>query len=94
MLSVDDLDYLIVKGYTWRLWKGKKCFYAATNMRTNKYKTTFIQNVLMQLPINFIVDHIDGNGLNNQRSNLRTAAKIYNEAATKHYGEFAKINQL
>ena len=142
---VDDEDYVWLKKFTWYYYPYKRTSYAKT----------FIDGVcigmhtlILQPPSKDItVDHKDGDGLNNQRINLRfanlqqqrqnkskhlnsnsqykgvywredrkyfvtqicingkqtyigsfsseiDAAKAYNKAAKKYYGEFAKLNVL
>ena len=48
-----------------------------------KWKMGLLHRLIMQAPKGVDVDHIDHNGLNNQRSNLRLATKSQNHANTK-----------
>lgn len=143
---VDDSDYHELSKYKWGVQKGGNTLYAITTIYSPK-KTTIRMSRLI-LGINnpsIFCDHKDANGLNNQRTNLRTAtpqqnsfnisgngllgqkgvswsklhkkfrvritynarvfhiglfdelpeaAKAYNEAATKYYGEFARLNVI
>lgn len=146
---VDDSDYDFLMQWKWTANKERKTFtaYRQSNQTTSR---TFIymHRLIMNMPKKGIfVDHIDGDGLNNQRNNLRlctnaenlmnrganknntsgykgvtfyrrlnkwhgqimlnrkqlhlgyftskeAAARAYNEAAKKYFGEFAKINEL
>lgn len=146
---VDDADYDELSRSKWHAVKAHKTFYAcraalnpATGIKTNKQ--SMHRQILMPKG-NLVVDHINHNGLDNQRSNIRVcshtenmrnreknysnksgykgttwdkhhkkwksfihlggkdkilgyyfclirAAKSYDEAASKYYGEFALTN--
>ena len=71
---VDDSDYELLSQFTWTLiqWKGKQ--YAKRKQRLSndaypEYGTISMHSMILSGAIE--VDHIDGNGLNNQRANLR-----------------------
>jgi hypothetical protein len=142
---VDDSDYEWLNQWKWGVKPSAKTTY------TNRYdqsksppRMTYMHRLIMPDAAGKHIDHIDhidGNGLNNQRSNLRTctqaqnamnrrlasnntsgfkgviwdkstnkwrvnvkrirvgyftclikAARAYDQAAIKHFGEFAKLN--
>lgn len=67
--QVDDSDYeRIVNFGLWYAIRNKRVYYAATV----KDRTTIFMHNLIMGP-NGLVDHIDHDGLNNQRCNLRIA---------------------
>lgn len=147
---VDDLDYGQLSQFKWCVCKGCNTFYAMRSANICGKRTT-IQMHREILGLSHKdgkhTDHIDGNGLNNSRSNLRIctnqqnsfnrkssrgsssvfkgvnwykrnrkwmayirhknrrihigyfineidAANAYNRAAQKHFGEYAKLNNL
>lgn len=79
---LDDADFELVSRYRWSI-KGSvkthRAFYA--------YGTgnVYMHRLIMQPKPNEYVDHIDGNGLNNYRSNLRlcnSRQNLYNQQKT------------
>lgn len=148
---IDDEDFEYLSQFRWYLKPDKNHFYAHANIKdlsTGKYKPTLMHRLIMKVnKTHMHIDHIDMNGLNNQKSNLRicsnsdnsrnrtktrdntsgykgvhwtqknkkwramivvngktihlgyfkdliSAAKAYNEAAVKYFGEFANINKI
>jgi len=69
---VDDEDFELLNSFKWRLGKGRNTDYA---MRHNKdgYPTSMMMHrqIMGVKDSKIEVDHKDGNGLNNQRYNLR-----------------------
>ena len=141
---VDDQDYEKVNAYKW--FRKKNNYGGEMAMTTNGPKE-YLHRLIMDPPKGMNVDHINGNGLDNRRANLRIctpaensrnskiysnntsgfkgltwhkgskkwtvritknykrvhvgyftdvieAAQAYNLAATKYFGEFAKLNKI
>lgn len=64
--KIDPEDFDKVKNHSWCAVKGKKTFYAQS--RISKNELCFIHNIIMDAKI---IDHINGDGLDNRKSNLR-----------------------
>lgn len=78
---VDDADYEYLVRYKWWLLSSKTRIapwkYAVRQIRIDGKKTTiYMHHVIMNAKP---VDHIDRNGLNNQRDNLRPASEHQNQ---------------
>ena len=68
---VDDEDYDWLMTWKWHTRKDHKMWYAASSYKDNGlYLTLPMHRILTMCPPNLEVDHIDHNGLNNQKSNL------------------------
>lgn len=142
---VDDEDFEYLNQWKWRAIPNNKTFYSQRDVQVNNHRFSIkMHRLIMNTPDSMEVDHIDHNGLNNQKSNLRNctrnenmrnkitwgkskykgvchlrnnkflahirlsgklnhlgtflneedAARAYDRAALKYYGEFAHINIL
>jgi hypothetical protein len=71
----DDQDYGIVSGHSWWMTRSGQNFYAATNIGR---KSISMHLMIIDPKPGQYVDHIDGNGLNNCRANLRLCTQSQN----------------
>lgn len=75
--QVDDDDFEYINSFKWQAVKSKKgkTFYAVRRKYINGKKTLIIMHrIIMNLfDKKLFIDHIDFDGLNNQKLNLRTA---------------------
>lgn len=82
---IDAADAELVGQWNWRAQhKGGNTFYAVREVgKRSERKTIHLHRLLMGFPEGLEVDHIDCNGLNNRRSNLRTATRGQNARNVK-----------
>lgn len=79
---VDDDDYDFLIQWKWFAHKRNGIFYAARTERfppCPKPKTISMHRVINKPPSGFITDHINKNGLDNRKKNLRTATVAQNQ---------------
>lgn len=78
---IDDEDYDLVKNHVWRLLHqpDSKTEYAMTNIKKNRPIVTIRMHILiMGARQGMVIDHIDGDGLNNRKRNLRFCTQAQN----------------
>ena len=83
---IDDADYDIVSKHEWYALPAVRAlggFYAATSVRG---RTVYMHRLLMAEPCALTVDHINGDKLDNRRSNLRTATRLEQARNSKAKG--------
>lgn len=79
---VDNSDYEWLNNFKWYPDKsGDKNFYVVRNSKdcNGKHKKIRMHQEIMGTPRGMETDHIDGNGLNNQRKNLRICTRSQNQ---------------
>jgi hypothetical protein len=82
-ILIDDEDIEIISLKKWKVEKNIKSnlYY----VRTISEKNIYMHKYLLSCPIGMEVDHIDGNGLNNKKENLRIATHQQNNFNKKPY---------
>lgn len=78
---VDDADYETMSQHKWQVCVGQRGnVYAVRSITVSpgKQRTVYMHQRIMRPEPGYFVDHIDGNGLNNQRGNLRVCTHKQN----------------
>lgn len=79
---VDDEDYDRLSVFKWSLRCDGYNNYAARGVLTGSGEPSTLHQMLLPAKPGFKIDHADGNGLNNQKTNLRYATHAQNIANT------------
>jgi len=81
---VDDENYELLRQFKWHPQICGKYVYAYRRHKINNKKTTIsMHRSICFPPKNMEIDHIDGNGLNNIKKNLRICTTSLNQANSK-----------
>lgn len=86
IVDADDAPFLSM--YSWHSVsrKGSRTIYAKRNKLAmhNETKRMAMHEVIMARPAGMSIDHINGNGLDNRRCNLRVCTHAENSRNTRH----------
>ena len=88
VVLVDDEDFEYLNQHKWYAWQpmGRKMFYAMRNIQSNgKFTTQSMHTAIMNSPKRKEVDHINGDALDNRRSNLRTVSNRENQSNRRQH---------
>lgn len=78
---VDNEDFEVLSNYSWVYSPDKKTGYAHTTVRLDGKRTTVkMHRMIMSAKKGLQIDHINHNGLDNRRSNLRECTQSQNQA--------------
>jgi hypothetical protein len=76
---VDDEDYDKLVGRRWyKHTNNGRCNYAQADISWRPHKRVWMHRLVMDAPQGLEVDHINGNGLDNRRDNLRLCTRSQN----------------
>ena len=86
--QVDDDDYDYLNQFTWHAYKSNKTYYASrhTPMVNKERHSMSMHRQIMNTPDNMEVDHLDHNGLNCQKNNMRNCTHRQNLMNKKSWG--------
>jgi hypothetical protein len=83
---VDDDQYEDLKKFAWRAVKLRNTHYAS---RRSGDDTIFMHRTIMSPPADMVIDHINGNGLDNRRENLRVVT-VKENCQNRHHSKCPK----
>ncbi len=87
---VDSEDYEMLSRYKWHLASRRKINYASGRIRGARGKLFLMHRLIMNTPDGMDTDHINGDGLDNRKSNLRICSHSENmrnqRSDTSHKG--------
>ena len=76
---IDSSDFDLVNGYNWTAQVNRNNVYAYRSERiSGRSNTMLLHRILMQPEDGMVVDHINGNTLDNRRANLRVCTASQN----------------
>ena len=86
--KIDTADLPLVAGYRWRRYggrveRGERATYVHGRPAGSRGPSTALHRLLLDAPDGMVVDHFDGDGLNNRRSNLRVVTGKENQENMK-----------
>lgn len=87
VVLIDDADFELVKHLTWRVMRMPRDGYTVKYVTSiiyedgdwKKPKTIYLHRVLTSCPKDLVVDHINSDGLDNRRENIRVVTKSQNQ---------------
>ena len=83
---VDDADFNFLNQFKWYAAKDRNTFYAIRSNYSNGKHTILMHHLIVgKPPKGMTTDHLDGNGLNNQRSNLKIKTNRQNQQNRKEH---------
>ena len=85
--TVDDDDFDYLSQWKWCARKTDGIFYAVRNESRSVFprKTLYMHRLVLNSPTDMHTDHVDGNGLNNTRANLRVCQNSENRRNHKRH---------
>ena len=81
---INESDAVEVTQYNWFCRKGKNTSYASRHKPGTRGGQIHMHQAIFACPDGLERDHIDRNGLNNTRGNIRIATRSQNQANTRH----------
>ena len=96
--TIDECDVEQVARCAWWSYTGRKHHtwyaYGRPDGRSVQLTPVYMHVFLIQPDEGLFVDHIDGNGLNNRRSNLRIVTHTENMRNVKHRGAESRLSKF
>ena len=77
---IDESDRKLVEGYKWHALKAPNNYYAITPMKNRQRSNLKMHRLILDAPKGMEVDHINHDGLDNRRENIRLCTTAQNHA--------------
>ncbi len=77
---IDDEDQVKIQSYNWFLWSTKRHYgiYVIGRLKDKRTQPIRLHRLILNAEVGQIVDHINGNPLDNRKSNLRIVTSTVN----------------
>ena len=84
---VDDEDFPSLSKHKWFAHRDGHTYYALRNINIGKNKSTTIRmhRIILNTPDGMHTDHINGDGIDNRKGNLRICTKQQNDMSKRKY---------
>jgi hypothetical protein len=91
---VDDEDYDWISKYKWYAWKHGYTYYVKRVewVKGGKVRSILLHREIMKPHNNMQIDHLDRDGLNNQKDNLRICTQAENNRNKRKHYNLSKFN--
>lgn len=93
---IDEADSERVLARSWHSTPGGRTLYARSPKQGGEKSPVLMHRIILDVPVGMVVDHIDGDGLNNVRSNLRICTHKQNirsqRAQRRGYSRFKGVS--
>ena len=90
---VDDWNYTQLNAHNWYTHSGRYTCYACRRIGGRKDSVIVrMHRILVNATADMVVDHLDGNGLNNQVANLRLCTNSQNMQHRINHGGYQGVN--
>ena len=83
-ILIDDQDRHFLAEYSWYIVKGRNTLYVRAHRRGAGRAKVYLHRLITGAKVGVQVDHINGNGLDNKRSNLRLCSQTENLRNSKN----------
>ena len=90
--TIDEEDFKKVSNHRWYLHRSSNERYPKYATTHFKGKTVYMHRLIMDAPQGKWIDHIDGDGLNNKKENLRLSTPSQNGANSKTFKRFKGVS--
>lgn len=81
---IDDADLALVSKYKWCVMNSRHTSYAMCAMPADNNRKLYMHRIILSAPVGIEVDHVNSNGLDNTRANIRLCTASQNRCNADH----------